>query len=100
MREMRRWDAAMVEKALIIIAKYYGATVENLTVPNGRNNEQRDVAIYIVNKYSGWRLGEIAEVFGISYSAVSKAASRVSGRIAGDKTFSRDVSSIRSRFKT
>jgi len=88
LRNIHRWDAATAENAISNVAKHFGVTSEQLKTPGSRNNTNRDIAIYIVNKYSGWRLSEIADIFGISYSAVSKASNRVEERLLRDKTFS------------
>ena len=56
--------------------------------------EARDVSMYILKMHTGLKNIEIGEVFGVSLSAVNKAASRVSDQISTKKNIKRKIDRI------
>ena len=55
----------------------------------------RNASIYLSHKYSGARLKEIGEQFGVKESAVSQASSRFAGYLDKDKELRELVESVR-----
>lgn len=95
-----RWSNEDADDALTKISEHYGVTVAVLTAVHRPCSRSRDTAIYVFNKMSGWRLREIAERFGIGYSAVDKCARRVSVRMSNDMRFEKEINLLCSIFET
>lgn len=87
-------------RAVNITAKYYGVPVDSLKTAQKQNNLPRHVTIYIFNNMSGWRLREIAEYFGVGYSAVSKSSIQIKRLLEKDKIFRKEVNGHISNFQT
>ena len=62
-------------------------------------SNKRDLAIYLMKRYTGSTNGQIGEMFGISFSAVTKAAERISSRLEMEKDLRRKVGKITDCFK-
>ena len=77
-------DSAKIRK---IVCDVYGIEEEVLQQSRrGRENEARDVAIYLQRKYCGQTLAELGKDYGIpNYSTVSSACERVKARLSKDR---------------
>jgi chromosomal replication initiation ATPase DnaA len=65
-----------------------------------KKGPQRNVAIYLMKRYSGLGNREIGEFFGgMHFTAISKTYSRFEERLAGDVKLSKKIREIMSRFK-
>lgn len=98
-RESR--DNERVEKIFKAVMKEFGVEKEELL---GRKkcmpNLCRDVGLYLLHAHTGLNNKAIGELFGISSTAVTKSARRVSAGMKGQKEFQRKVERIiRSAFK-
>jgi hypothetical protein len=47
-----------------------------------RNDEGRDLALYVARRFGGYTLAELGELVGVSYAAVAQAVERTDRRIA------------------
>ena len=47
-----------------------------------RNDEGRDLALYVARRFGGYTLAELGELVGVSYAAVAQAVERTERRIA------------------
>ena len=47
-----------------------------------RNDEGRDLALYVARRFGGYTLAELGELVGVSYAAVAQAVERTKRRIA------------------
>jgi len=65
----------------------------------GKRGEERDLAIYLLKRYTESTNGQIGEMFGLSFSAVTKAAERISSRLEMEKDLRRKVGKITDCFK-
>lgn len=62
-----------------------------------RFENSKDIAIFLIHKYSGRKLKEIGNIFGLSVSGVSSAVGRVEKKISRDLRFSQKVREIEDR---
>jgi len=60
---------------------------------------ERNIQIYMAKSYTGKRLREIGDAFGIGEAAVSQVCRRLSARIDKDKKLKKSISNIRKRLK-
>jgi putative transposase len=91
----------IIEKENIIdaVAKKYGKTPEELYKSKNQPMKAKKVAIYLMKQLSNLTNSKIGETFGITYSAVSKAAADIEKLILEDKKIKKEVDEIISRFK-
>ncbi len=74
------------------IAEYFSVSRDELF---GNKGEYRNIAIYLIKKYTGLTNRQIGQLFGyISYSAVGKAYQRFSTKLAKDKLLRKMVEEI------
>ena len=59
----------------------------------------KKAAVYLLKKYSSLTNKGIGELFGLSYSAVSKINSDIKGMLVKDKRFKKEIERIISHFK-
>ncbi len=90
-----------IEKDDIIqyVAQKYRKTTNDLLRIRRRSIQEKKVAIYLLKKFTILTNPEIGEIFGISYSAISKAASDIAKLIENDSRIRNDINAIISRFK-
>lgn len=90
-----------IEKEDIIkaVAKRYGKSREELCKMKSRPMQEKKIAIYLIKKFTGLTNNEIGETFGVSYSAVSKAASSVENSIRKSRQIKNEIEKITSSFK-
>ncbi|MFH1147299.1 MAG: helix-turn-helix domain-containing protein [Pseudomonadota bacterium] len=87
-----------VEAVIDALCTYFNTPRENLL--SDKKGEQRNIALYLLKKYTGITNEEIGSLFGgISYSAVAKAYSRFSAKLASDRKLKQRVSGILSNVK-
>ncbi|MDD4013500.1 MAG: transposase [Candidatus Omnitrophica bacterium] len=83
---------------LSLISGKYGKGIEDLKARK-RNGIERDIAIYLMRKLSCMTNREVGEIFGMNYSAVSKAALSVEGKIKEDKRLRKEIEGVISNFE-
>ena len=62
-------------------------------------SKEKNVAVYLLKRYSNLSNAEIGEHFGLSYSSVSKAAGNLEKQMYKDKGLQKEIDDIISRFK-
>ena len=75
------------EQIIALVCDYFKISKEQLSVSRrGKENVQRDLALYLIRQNTGKTLAEIGSYFGIvKYSTVSSAVERIKSRLAKDK---------------
>ena len=86
-------------KIIDIVAKAYGREAQDLFGMKNKPLEERKVAIYLLKRFTGLTNPEIGKKFGISFSAVSKAAKNIEVLMGIDKRVKHKVGTIISSFK-
>ncbi|MFH1664781.1 MAG: transposase [Candidatus Omnitrophota bacterium] len=86
------------EEILELIKQEYGNDIEDLKIRKRKENV-RKIAIYLLREMSGLTNREIGEIFGMKYSAVSKAALGVEGEMKKDKGLRKGIAKLISNFE-
>jgi chromosomal replication initiation ATPase DnaA len=88
-------DVSMVRD---MVCRSYGVEEEELLASRrGRQNEARNVAIYLLTQLRGSKLKEIGTEFGISsYSTVSTIIERARNEIPGNRRLRKRIEQLRS----
>ena len=82
------------------VSEAFGVKKEGILLGGKRLNPARNVALYLVQRYTGLGNEEIGRLFGgLHYSAVSKAAARVREAMAADRELEEVVRRLDSHFK-
>jgi REP element-mobilizing transposase RayT len=91
--------ASTPEKIMALVCDHFKVDREYLTVSRrGTENVPRDVAIYLVRRYSGETLAEIGRHFSIAnYSTVSTAVERIKARKGKDRNLLKQIEEIGKR---
>lgn len=90
----------LVEKILNVTANEFKLTKETILNSVKKGVQGRDVAIYLIKKLTGLKNDSIGDLFGgISYSAISHAASRIEKEKVNDKDLIKKIEKINSQFK-
>jgi len=76
------------------VGEILAAVESTLGAEKGLN---RKIAIHLCHRYSGAKLREIGERFGIGESAVSQESRRLLGRLAGDESLRERVEKVRQK---
>lgn len=87
------------EEIMEIITKKYGKSLEELRQLKKYPVKEKKIAVYLMKKLTNLSNREIGEQFGLSYSAVSKAAGSVEREIGEEKRFQKEVEELISHFK-
>ena len=87
------------DEILTAVGKRYRASVNELCTSNRRPMRAKQVAIYLLRKYTALTNQAIGEKFGMKYSAVSKAGMTIERLTEKDKSLRRDVQAIISSFE-
>ncbi|MBT9151420.1 MAG: Chromosomal replication initiator protein DnaA [candidate division WS2 bacterium] len=65
------------EEILTMVSVMFGVGKEEILIPGERNNFARKVSIYLLRKYTHLKNMEIAQGFGVGYTAVSQVSLRL-----------------------
>ena len=88
-------DNGIVEKVLNEVGRYFEVERNQLLQRKRRVPQTaRDVCMYILKEYSGLDNKRIGEVFGVSLSAVSKAALRIREQTKTQRRFKKEPDQI------
>ena len=88
-------DNGIVEKVLDEVARYFEVERSQLLQRKRRVPQRaRDVCMYILKEHSGLDNKRIGEVFGVSLSAVTKAALRISEQMKTQRRFKQETDQI------
>jgi len=87
------------DSILVAISKYYGVKEEALLKRQKKISKQRKLAIYALKSYTSCSNREIGDIFGVSYTAVSKAFRGIEEIALKDKRVRRDIAVLNSQFK-
>ena len=88
-------DNGIVEKVLDEVARYFEVEQSQLLQRKRRVPQSaRDVCMYILKEHSGLDNKRIGEVFGVSLSAVTKAALRISEQMKTQRRFKQETDQI------
>ena len=88
-------DDGVIEKVIEEIIHSY--KIDKATLLQRKRHipfEARDISMYLLNTYTGLTNKAIGEVFGVSISAVNKAAIRVNAQSKTSKDFRRKLEEI------
>jgi len=96
-RALTRYFSA--EEIIDAVAERYGKSREELCDSKKRPMKEKRIAIYLIKKFSNLTNNKIGERFGITYSAVSKAARQLEELIGEDKGIKKEVGELISQFK-
>lgn len=93
----RRQLASSSNKDQIIdgIANYY--KIDKCLIFEGRQNEYKKIAVYLLKRYTGESNLEIGKLFKISYSGVAKIYQRTSTRMGKEKRLKKEIIALESR---
>jgi len=99
--ERRRFrDAPRAEEIISLVATVLGMDKAMITGRGRRGNQGRELALYLVKRYSGLSNGEIGSLFGgIQSSGVTKASGRVEEKMERDARIRGLMGAIMSRIK-
>lgn len=92
-------DNKIIQEIMDAVTKRYKISVADLRGRRTRPMRAKQVAIYLLRKYSTLTNREIGEDFGMQYSAVSKAGLNIERRMKDDKKLRHEVSDIISNFE-
>jgi hypothetical protein len=98
LKKIGQWSRGEAEEALRVIAGHFGVTMEALQQKKRKYNWPRDVAVRVFFNNSLWTLGRIGDFFLISYSAVSKAVSRVNEKMEKSSYLAREIETLEKIF--
>lgn len=98
LKRLQSWSSADADEALGAIAGHFGVTLDALKKKKSKYNWPRDVAVRVFFRHSRWTLGRIGELFRISYSAVSKAVSRVEEKMQKSAYLAREIETLEDIF--
>lgn len=82
------------EEVMALVAKRFGMSVQELLKSGKRNNLSRRICLYLLRNKTDMSNEEIARDFGIGYTAVSQAASRLRRDMMKDKTLRKTIQEI------
>ena len=88
-------DNGIVEKVLDEVARYFEVERSQLLQRKRRVPQRaRDICMYLLKEHSGLDNKRIGEVFGVSLSAVTKAALRISEQMKTQRRFKKGTGQI------
>ncbi|WP_179129365.1 helix-turn-helix domain-containing protein [Candidatus Brocadia sapporoensis] len=88
-------DNGVVEKVLDEVARYFEVEKSRLLQRKRRLSQRaRDVYMYFLREHSGLDNERIGEVFGVSSSAVTKTALRMSEQMKTQRRFKKETDQI------
>ena len=87
------------EDIIEAVAKKYGKRPEELCRMKNRPMTQKQIAIYLLKRFTGLTNKEIGEIFGMKYSAVSKAALNIRRLMPEKPELKQEVEGITSNFE-
>jgi chromosomal replication initiation ATPase DnaA len=65
----------------------------------GKKKEERDLWVFLLKQTGSYTNGEIGEMFGITYTAVSHIVKEVKNRMKTDQALQRDYALLKSQLK-
>ena len=82
-----------MEQIIEVVCRRFKVSRERLYTPGrGRNNEARDIAIYLIGKHTGLRLNDIAKPFNMTnYSSVGSVVLRTKKQLQHDNILGRNL---------
>ena len=89
-----------VSEIMESITKKYGIDMVDLRKLKHHPSKEKNVAIYLLKRYSNLSNAEIGKHFRLSYSSVSKAAGSLEKQMYEDKVLQKEINGIISRFKS
>lgn len=93
--ESRRLAKAITyEDVLTVVARVLKVSEQRIKEAGRRDNTARKISFYLLRRYTDKRNEEIARYFGIGYTAVSQAVSRLKKEMAEDKRLKKTVESL------
>lgn len=90
-----RFEKHAHEDVLKAVSKAYGVEEKEITTKFHKSNEARDVGMYLLRKRSHLGLKEIAEKFGVKYSAVGNRIALVRKRVEEEAGFKERLDNIK-----
>lgn len=87
------------ETIISSVARYYKKTNQDILSLNKRPVTIKNIAVYLIKRYTALTNNVIGKLFSLTYSAVSKAAKNIESLIAQDKRLKEETEKIISTFK-
>ena len=81
------------------VARYYGVEVDEVCKSKNKPLLAKRISVYLCKRLSFLTNGQIGDIFGLSYSAVSKVAKGVERLIEEKNDIKKDIDILNSRFK-
>ncbi|MCK4519744.1 MAG: transposase [Candidatus Omnitrophica bacterium] len=81
------------------VIRYYKKTFEEICNDKQRPMKEKKIAIYLIKKFTGATNSAIGKIFGITYSAISKAERGIVDLIKQNKDIKKEIEYIVSTFK-
>jgi putative transposase len=94
-----RGPAAEVKDIMELIGKKYGINMSEPHKMKKHRIKEKKIAIYLIKRYSNLNNDDLGKIFGISYSAASKAARSVEKQMQEDSPLRREIEKLNSHFK-
>ena len=88
-----------VNEIIDLISRKYDINMSEPYKMKKRRLKGKKIAIYLIKRYSNLNNEEIGKMFGISYSAASKAACSIERQMREDGRFKREIEKLNSHFK-
>jgi len=84
---------------LTAVSKKYALDLTGANKLKNKKSKGKKIAVYLLQRYSGLSNVEIGQIFGISFSAVSKATASIESLMAEDKGIEKEIEDLVSSFK-
>lgn len=84
---------------LTAVSKKYALDLTGANKLKNKKSEGKKIAVYLLQRYSGLSNVEIGQIFGISFSAVSKATASIESLMVEDKGLKKEIEGLVSSFK-
>jgi hypothetical protein len=88
-----------LDEIVNLVAENYGMAAKDLYIARKQPLKAKKVALYLLKKFTALTNKEIGKAFGISYSAVSKAAGNIGESMDTDVKVRKEINSLISHFK-
>lgn len=82
-----------------VVTKYYKRSFGEICYDKRRPMKEKKITIYLMKRFTDLTNNDIGKIFGMSYSAISKAENSIKRLMGGDKNIKREVEGLVSTFK-
>ena len=98
-KRLRKYPAPVA--ILTAVASVLESSEKTITLRGGGYHQARNMAIYLIKRYSGLNNQAVGDLFGgVHYSAISQASRRFEKKLAGDQGLRNQLREVLSKVKT